>query len=93
MALLANEITDKDDLIIVIAGFDPMVLYNAQRKGWHANYDELTVDYINQKIEYGADYIFIVKSYFRDDKEKLKSLIDRYNPLYEDQRIIGLGLH
>lgn len=57
LALKSNEIVEPNSLVIAVSNYDPMLLYNAHKKGWQCFPSELTNDFILEKKKLGAKYI------------------------------------
>ena len=60
-----DQISDRDDLIIINSSMYPTPMYFAHRKGW-LNSNEMINDssYINELMDKGLKYILILKSSF-----------------------------
>lgn len=63
--LIADEFTNKDDLVIVTGGMDPITMYYLHRKGWSV-YNSVLNDStkMNEMHRLGANYIFVDKRQF-----------------------------
>ena len=57
LAERVKEETAPGDLVIAVDGGNPTLLYLCHRKGWHAHPDDLTPDFVSDRIGSGARYI------------------------------------
>ena len=63
--LIADEFTNKDDLVVVTGGMDPITMYYLHRKGWSVYNDVLTDSIkMDEMHKQGAKYIFVDKRQF-----------------------------
>lgn len=80
LASAVQEVTGKNDLVIAVSEYNPVVLYRCNRKGWNISADQLDQTFINEKKSEGAKYLIAEKILFNTpEKQKtLKWLIDNH---------------
>jgi len=76
----ADRLTQPDALVIAVDEGDPVFLYHARRKGWHAFPQSLTVDFVEEKVRQGARYLMSETGRFRTEGERalLQEMMHRY---------------
>lgn len=74
---VADQVSDKDDLIIINGGENPLQLYLSHRKGWTSGNDKITqIGYLNEIKQSGCKYMFI---------DKTKDPNFNAEPIYSDE--------
>jgi len=61
-----QSVSDKSDLIITVSEGNPVFLYNANRKGWVCNMQDVNKNYLNEKKSKGAKYLLADKTFLKD---------------------------
>lgn len=91
---LANAIferTESDDLIVVLEGGDPTILYLADRKGWTIRGIDRTPKIgLDRYIAQGAVLVGLRRERFSkpDDRIWLNSMLEAYEIVYQDESIV-----
>lgn len=91
LALKSNELIESNSLVIAVSSYDPMLLYNAHKKGWQCFPSELTEEFILEKKNLGAKYILGNKSEFKTD-ELNRFLSSGFKFIYEDSASFIISL-
>jgi len=76
-----DRLTPPDARVIAVDEGDPVFLYHARRKGWHAFPQHLTVESVEEKVRQGARYLFGETGRFRTEEERafLQEMMHRYS--------------
>jgi len=61
-------LTKPGSIVIAVSSYDPMLLYNAHKKGWQSFPSELNEEYILEKKKLGAKYILGNNDDFTDSQ-------------------------
>ncbi len=94
LAAAVQQLTSKDELLIAVNEFNPIVLYRADRKGWNSSADQLDSEFLEDKKKKGAKYLIgEIPIFNTHEREKtLNWLLNNYNVISkgEDYFIISL---
>ena len=83
--IVADKISNRNDLVIVNGSLNPVEIYLSHRKGWTVTNDELTENGLKEMKEKGAKYLFI-------DKHTMPDANFQYTICYTDSNFIVYNL-
>ena len=64
--MIADQLCDKDELVIINGGIGPQSMYFLHRKGWSVNNEDLSdLNYLDELHKKGARYLFVETEYLR----------------------------
>lgn len=86
LAAAVQEVTPKQDLVIAVSEYNPIVLYRCHRKGWNSSVDQLDSAFVNVRRTAGAKYVIGETPLF-DTPEREK----RLQWLLENHEILAKG--
>lgn len=85
LAQKSKELVEPNSLVIAVSSYDPMLLYNAHKKGWQCFPSELTEEFILEKKKLGARYILGNNTDFGNSQlDYLRAT--GFNFIYDDQK-------
>ena len=84
----------KNDLIITVSDGNPVYLYNADRKGWVCNSQDVNKNYLNDKKSKGAKYLIADKTFLKDkiNSEGFAETVKIFKPVVNNEYFIILEL-
>lgn len=92
LADAVKHFTEKDDLVIALSEGNPVVLYNAGRKGWNCNVSDINNAYLQEKKKEGARYVIGEKSNLSGNEAELNFLRDNYEIIAESEEFVIVRL-
>jgi len=74
-----DQVTQRDDLIVINGGQNPQDIYFSHRKGWTCENEEITnPQFLDSLIDLGATYLIV-------DRSKLNTGIQSHTQVYQDE--------
>lgn len=80
-----QQIIPENDLVIALSNGNPVVLYNAGRKGWNCSVADIHNAYFEKKKSEGARYFIGEKNNFSETGTELNLLRDDYTIIAESE--------
>ncbi|MEW5800107.1 MAG: glycosyltransferase family 39 protein [Bacteroidota bacterium] len=87
-----QQIIPENDLVITLANGNPVVLYNAGRKGWNCSVADINNVYLEKKKKEGAQYFIGEKNNFPENGSELNFLRDNYKIIAESEEFVIVRL-
>ncbi len=78
--------------MITLANGNPVVLYNAGRKGWNCSVADINNAYLERKKKEGAQYVIGEKNNFPENGTELNFLRDNYTIIAESEEFVIVRL-
>jgi 4-amino-4-deoxy-L-arabinose transferase-like glycosyltransferase len=86
LAAAAQEVTQRNELVIAVSEYNPIVLYRCNRKGWNSSVDQLDSTFIDVRRTKGARYVIGEIPLF-DTAEREKRLYW----LFDNYKVVAKG--
>lgn len=85
--------TRPEDRVVALDRNDPIWLYRCNRKGWHANTNDLTLEFLILRQAEGARYLIGPKLHFAGAEDRLIAIRQAHAVVAEgpDYIVVGLG--
>lgn len=89
-----QQIIPENDLVIALSNGNPVVLYNAGRKGWNCSTGEINESYFEEKKRLGARYFIGEKNLFFENgaEQQLDFIRNRYEVIIDSAEYLIVRL-